>query len=245
MQNRSWRDRAVLPWPKLVGQWGAMPGCAWPPCTPCKRDEAATPRLSHAERCCDPHVPVIAAGFILPPRISASLCASLLSFGRGGDGAGRLRRSRHTDGAARRRSASYKPSSSCALQVPDGGAVDAEYVCYVRTRLAPRLQESLQVASDTSATRSTWGRASAASSGCCASEFGYGGPLVLYDAGCEHLQRFAGLAAYRQWAPCLAEESGPPRAASGKPPWEWRCANPRQQRTRTRSRPTRAGRAAA
>ena len=104
-----------------------------------------------------------------------------------------------------------------------GGAVDAEYVCYVRTswRRGYRIMQVARHKRDKVYMGSGLGRLV----WLLRKEFGYGGPLVLYDAGCEHLQRFAGLRRVDSGR-LPPEESGPPRAAPSKPPWEWPVRDP-------------------
>ena len=49
-------------------------------------------------------------------------------------------------------------------------------------------------------------------------EFGFKEPLILYEAGSDALQRFAGLRPRDRGRP---QDDGPPRAAPPRPPWEW------------------------
>ena len=106
---------------------------------------------------------------------------------------------------------------------PDDGAVDAEYVCYIRTNWR-RGYRILQVARHkydkvymgSGLGRLVW---------LLRKEFDYGGPLTLYNAGCEQVRRFTGLRPIDSGQP-PAEESGPARAAPDKPPWEWPVRDP-------------------
>ena len=106
---------------------------------------------------------------------------------------------------------------------PDAGAMDAEYVCYVRTdwRRGYRVLQVFRHKSDKIYMGSGLGRLV----WLLRKEFNYGGPLILYNAGCEHLQRFAGLRPIDSGRP-VAEESGPARAAPDKPPWDWPVRDP-------------------
>jgi len=106
---------------------------------------------------------------------------------------------------------------------PGGGPLDAEYVCYIRTdwrrgyrilQVSRHKYDKVYMGSGLS--RLVW---------LLRKEFDYQGPLVLYNAGCEHLQRFAGLRPLDHGRPA-EEESGPARAAPAKPPWEWPVRDP-------------------
>ena len=106
---------------------------------------------------------------------------------------------------------------------PSDGAVDAEYVCYIRTNWR-RGYRILQVARHkydkiymgSGLGRLVW---------LLHRGFDYNGPLIIYHAGCEHLQRFAGLRPIDS-GHSPTEENGPPRAAPDKPPWEWPVRDP-------------------
>ena len=110
-----------------------------------------------------------------------------------------------------------RPSSS------DDRAVDAEYVCYVRTdwRRGYKILQVFRHKGDKVYMGSGLGRLV----WLLRREFNYDGPLILYNAGCEHLQRFAGLQPIDSGRPA-PEECGPPRAAPGQPPWEWPVREP-------------------
>ena len=106
---------------------------------------------------------------------------------------------------------------------PSDSAVDTEYVCYIRTNWR-RGYRILQVARHkydkiymgSGLGRLVW---------LLRKEFDYHGPLVLHEAGCEDLQRFAGLRPIDSGR-SSPEESGPARAAPDKPPWEWPVRDP-------------------
>lgn len=106
---------------------------------------------------------------------------------------------------------------------PGAGPLDAEYVGYVRTswRRGYRILQVFRHKRDkiymgSGLSRLIW---------LLRVEFGYEGPLVLYQAGSEHVQRFAGLRRIDHGRPS-EEESGPARAAPAKPPWEWPVRDP-------------------
>lgn len=105
----------------------------------------------------------------------------------------------------------------------EGTAVDAEYVGYVRTdwRRGYRILQVFRHKYDKIYMGSGLGRLV----WLLRKEFNYNGPLVLYNAGCEHLQRYAGLQRIDSGR-AAEEESGPPRAAPAKPPWEWPVRDP-------------------
>lgn len=101
---------------------------------------------------------------------------------------------------------------------PGDGPLDAEYVGYIRTswRRGYRILQVFRHKRDktymgSGLSRLIW---------LLRKEFNYEGALVLHQAGCEQLQRFAGLRRVDYGRPS-EEEDGPPRAASAKPPWEW------------------------
>ena len=106
---------------------------------------------------------------------------------------------------------------------PGCEAVDAEYVCYVRTgwRRGYRIMQVARHKRDKIYMGSGLGRLV----WLLRKEFSYGGPLVIYDAGSEPLQRFAGLRPIDSGR-VPPEESGPPRPAPDKPPWEWPIREP-------------------
>ncbi len=106
---------------------------------------------------------------------------------------------------------------------PSDGPLDAEYVCYVRTdwRRGYKILQVFRHKGDKVYMGSGVGRLI----WLLRREFNYNGPLIFYNAGCEHLQRFAGLRPLDHGRPA-EEESGPPRAASAKPPWEWPVRDP-------------------
>lgn len=111
------------------------------------------------------------------------------------------------------------------MRPPNQGcrAVDAEYVCYIRTswRRGYRIIQVFRHKSDKIYMGSGIGRLI----WLLRMEFNYNGPLIVYNAGCEHMQRFVGLRPIDSGRP-PPEESGPPRAAPAKPPWEWPVRDP-------------------
>ncbi len=105
----------------------------------------------------------------------------------------------------------------------DDDAVDAEYVCYIRTnwRRGYKILQVFRHKGDKIYMGSGVGRLI----WLLRKGFNYKGPLVLYDAGSEDVQRFAGLRPIDSGQP-PKEESGPARAAPDKPPWEWPVRDP-------------------
>ena len=106
---------------------------------------------------------------------------------------------------------------------PGGGPLDAEYVGYLRTdwRRGYRILQVARHKYDKVYLGSGLGRLV----WLLRKEFNYDGPLVLYNAGCEQVRRFAGLRPIDSGQP-PAEESGAARAAPDKPPWEWPVRDP-------------------
>lgn len=94
---------------------------------------------------------------------------------------------------------------------------DTEYVAYLRTSwrrgyhiLKTRRKRTEKIYMGNGLGRLVW---------LLRKEFGFQLPLVLYEAGCEALQRFADLRPLdRGRSP---EEEGLARAAPATPPWEW------------------------
>lgn len=106
--------------------------------------------------------------------------------------------------------------------VPGGGWNDVEYVAYLRTswrrgyhilKTRRKLNEKIYIANGLG--RLVW---------LLRHEFGLQAPVIIYEAGCEPLQRFVGLRPIDRGR--STEDDGPPRAAPPKPPWEWPIRHP-------------------